>query len=195
MSAIAVVRQWLVSAFRRLLRRGAGPGDEFVDVDLPIESHAVSADGVHVIVARGTFAGTPVAVQVEIGATWEEWPLEEHGITLWRGRVAYVSVGEESDAFVRVLATLYGLGDRARAMRPRTELTAIALSGNPMHTLGAGVRIKCFFEAEEDERYAEFFTNVSLDNGQFEFHEKDFGYRRPLLRALTERDGAYPSAP
>ena len=48
--------------------------------------------------------------------------------------------------------------------------------------------MKLFFHAdsEDEARYAEVFTNINVEEGLLEFHEKDPAYRGPLLRALSE---------
>ena len=62
---------------------------------------------------------------------------------------------------------------------------AIALAGHPPAVAGEPVKIKLFFEADFDERYAEVYLNIDLTRSRVELHEKDPDYRRPLVRALT----------
>ncbi len=46
--------------------------------------------------------------------------------------------------------------------------------------------MKFFFNTDDEKRYAEVFVNLELDNAVVQLHEKDPGYRLPLLRSLTE---------
>jgi hypothetical protein len=46
------------------------------------------------------------------------------------------------------------------------------------------VKIKLFFESDDEDRYGELFTNVELAARRLEVREKDEGYRLPVVRAL-----------
>jgi hypothetical protein len=72
-------------------------------------------------------------------------------------------------------------------MAKEVRFTAIALEGDP-RDLGKGpTRIKLFFEPEEEDGYAEVFTNVDLAARRLEVREKDPEYRLPLVKALRAR--------
>jgi hypothetical protein len=44
--------------------------------------------------------------------------------------------------------------------------------------------MKLFLEPSGDNDYAELYTNVALAARRLEVHEKDAGYRMPIVRAL-----------
>ena len=44
--------------------------------------------------------------------------------------------------------------------------------------------LKLFHEADPEDRYAEFYTNIDLANGVLQLHEKDPGYRSAIIKAL-----------
>jgi hypothetical protein len=60
------------------------------------------------------------------------------------------------------------------------------LEGDPARVLSSPVRMKFFFHSSSEARYAEVFTNIDVQAGRLEFHEKDPSYRVALVRALTE---------
>ena len=70
-------------------------------------------------------------------------------------------------------------------MAPVIAFSAIALRGNPADLSGGPVKMKLFFESEDEAHYAEVYTNIHLAQRLAEFREKDNGYRAPLLRALV----------
>jgi len=73
-------------------------------------------------------------------------------------------------------------------MAERVFFAAIALEGHPPAVAGELVKLKLFFEADFEERYAEVYLNIDLDARRVELHEKDPDYRRPLVRALAAHD-------
>jgi len=131
---------------------------------------------------RASSSGKPAGFAVDVLPVWRPDTLGE-GIPVFWGAVRYRSVGPESAAFVRALATAYGAPTDS-PMAPAISFAAIALKGNPVDPSAGPVAMKLFFESENDDRYAEVYTNLDLPLRIAEFREKDNGYRAPLLRAL-----------
>jgi hypothetical protein len=65
-----------------------------------------------------------------------------------------------------------------------TEFTAISLGGDPRDLAKEPVKIKLFFESNEEDRYAELFTNIDLKARKLNINEKDEEYRSAIIRAL-----------
>jgi hypothetical protein len=42
-----------------------------------------------------------------------------------------------------------------------------------------------FFEHDDEERYAEFYLNIDINESRVEFHEKDKDYRGAVVRCLS----------
>jgi hypothetical protein len=135
-------------------------------------------------------------------------------ITGYRGTVLLRSNGAESDAFLRALAAAYGVSAPGAAMAAETGFTAISLAGDPRSLKAGIVKMKLFFEPAasersedtaaaadgdaaapddsaaleemEDDSYAEIYLNVDVAAGRMELLEKDEGYRKPVIRALSD---------
>ena len=86
-----------------------------------------------------------------------------------------------------MLDEVYGTKISPKSMRPETVFTALSLEGNPGDLKQGPTRIKCFFEQEKPEDYAEFFTNVDVNAHRLEVREKDEEYRKAIIQALVAR--------
>ena len=60
------------------------------------------------------------------------------------------------------------------------------LAGNPSRLPAEPVKMKLFFESDEDDLSAEVYLNFSVLERHVQFHEKDQDFRRPLVLALGE---------
>lgn len=85
---------------------------------------------------------------------------------------------------------LYGTKLTPKTMATETCFTGISLGGDPRDLTKGPVKIKLFFESEEEDDYAELYTNIELAAHRLEVHEKDEGYRLPVIRALQTNRGA-----
>lgn len=136
------------------------------------------------LTARGTHQGRRVGLAVELEPEWTEGSLAED-LVAYRGVVRYRSIGSESDALVAALKQLYGVDAEAAGMVDMTTFAAITLEGDPARLDSKPLKIKLFFEKEEENHYAEVYTNIDLPQKKLEIREKDESYREPLLRALA----------
>src|SRR6266511_2895263 len=71
----------------------------------------------------------------------------------------------------------------ATMMGRETQFTGISLEGDPRDLAKGPVKIKRFFESDNQDDYAELFTNIELAAHRLEVHEKDEEYRSPVIRA------------
>jgi hypothetical protein len=123
-------------------------------------------------------------LEVVLGPNWQAGSLDQKlPLVTYRGLVTYRSTGPDSDAFVQALDELYESKVGAQAMASETRFTAISLEGDPRDLAKGPVKIKMFFESNDEDRYGELFTNIELAARRLEVREKDEGYRLPVVRA------------
>lgn len=156
------------------------------DLTFAIRGTEKQADGSRVLEARGLHHGREVGVLVVLGPSWQKAKLAgDLAITAYRGIVSYRSLGPASDLLLQALDELYGTALHPKAMRAETKFTGITLAGNPAELDKESVKIKLFYESDDEQRYAEVFTNIDLQHHVLQINEKDEGYRKPLIRSLV----------
>jgi hypothetical protein len=157
--------------------------DGFVDIDLPI--YRYSKDGTLTVVARGKIDGQTIAIAVDLGSEWKEQVVEDAELTIYWGNGHIRSIGEESDAFLNVLAKEYGFSSAAKKMASRTTLTMAGLNSDPRDVKTSRATIKVFFEHNGKDNYGEAFINIDLTNKVLEFHDKDPEYHQGMISSLS----------
>jgi hypothetical protein len=157
----------------------------FVDLDLPMANFQRDPDGVQEISARGRHSDNSVGFLVSLGSVWERQDVENSAVALYWGRAELVSVGIESDAFLRLLDEAYGTGLGHQRMRERVPFLAVSLAGDPTRLDSEPAKMKFFFESEAEERDAEFYVNIDVQAQSVQFHEKDTDYRRGVVLSLS----------
>ena len=158
----------------------------FLDIDLPLTSTKVVREATH-IECRGIIDGSVVAFAVRLDPDWKAQQLQDSTAAVHWGTGALVARGAESKNFVSLLSLRCGYNSISeRSMLASVPFQVVCLEGNPQPQPTRDVRTKLFFHAESEHRYAEVFLNLDGQAGVVQFHEKDNGYRLPLLRALTE---------
>jgi hypothetical protein len=160
--------------------------DGWVDLNLPVTEFTGRSNVYH-LVARGLLDRKSVGLRVEIDGHWIPKPTEHESITFYWGFVTLRSIGHESDALVVALSRLYGIAHAGLQMLPEIKAEAVGLASDPRLIESEPVKMKLFFNSENDERYAEVFLNIDRRGQLVEFHEKDPEYRKNLIRAFTER--------
>jgi len=157
----------------------------FHDLIFYIQQHKTLADGTATIRALGMHKGRQLGLEITLGPTWKAGSLgKDVPLVTYRGTVTYRSVGPESDAFLGVLDELYGTKLNPTKMGTETHFTAISLGGDPGNLMRGPVKIKLFYESDKEDDYAELYTNIELAAHRLEIHEKDEGYRLPVIKAL-----------
>lgn len=143
----------------------------FVDLDLKIESIICPAWEICVITAKGLYREQLVGLRIHISRT--------------KGRslgIRYQSIGEASDRLLSVISELYKLPAGPNRFRKETYADLVVLQADQQTMAG-----KAFFFADGPEsKYAELFTNIDKKRGVLQIHEKDPGYRKNVLKALSE---------
>jgi hypothetical protein len=145
----------------------------FHDLVFAIQKNDHLLDGSRQLTAAGIAKGQPVefAVQLPVGGR--------------KDRVLLRSLGAGSDRLIRELDGLYKTKLAPKQMAAATEFAAIPLEGNPSMLDGGPVKIKLFFESEDEARYAELYLNIDLGSGRLYLREKDPDYRAAVVRALS----------
>jgi hypothetical protein len=162
--------------------------DGFVDLVFAATGGTRQADGRFRLHAVGEHDGRRVGFGVVLGPTWERRKVDDNLVVRW-GTVGLVSLGEASDSFLRTLDLLYGASVGAARMVAETTVTAVALEGDPAHAPHDDVRMKLFFEHDDQDRYGEFYLNIDFAARRVEFHEKNEGYRKAVVRGLSQDAG------
>jgi hypothetical protein len=158
----------------------------FTDVTLRI-SGKDEGDSSTVYHISGVYQGTEVGFNASIPHNAGQSGFG-HGLIL-------SSMGEKSDAFLKMLCQLY----RIPYTKDSKFCTADTVSYVDLNKMAAdmggknlsGNSLKLFFEAEgetEDSyRSAEVYLNIDTTNNTVEFDEKDPEYRTDLIFFLTEK--------
>jgi hypothetical protein len=158
--------------------------DGFVDIDLPIADVAKGSG-----LIRITVRGEIDAVAVGFELVFPSGPTKRTSgkLTFPIGTAQFRSIGAPSNNFVALLSRQYKLPFTPPTMVPKVDASVVGLEGDPANVLGGMTKMKFFFyDSGPESRYAEVFVNVDAKLRVVEFHEKDSGYRKPLLLALTQ---------
>ena len=158
--------------------------DGFVDIDLPIVQVESKSSTLVSVIARGKIQGVVVGFAVDLDSKWIEKPIENANNSFYLGKARLRSIGSDSDVFTKLLASLYQLPCATSRMPSRIEVEAVGLANDPRLVKSNPTKMKLFFNSNSESNYAEVFLNLDLNSKILEFHEKDPGYRAPLLRSL-----------
>lgn len=156
--------------------------DYFVDLVFGIPRYTIRNNTQSIIVSA-TAIGHRVGFSVELGSIWKSGRVGD--IPCFSGVVRIASTGDDSNAFIRSLASLYGVKPVSNSMTESVEFTAISLEGAPTDLESGPVKLKLFYESKEKGCYAEVYANFDLQARKFYFNEKDPEYRVAILQALN----------
>lgn len=156
----------------------------FHDLVFAIREHKRVFDGAQTILASGTHKGRRVSFEIYLGPGWSASRDADVPITPFRGTVTYRSVGGESDSLLQAMDEIYETRQSPRAMNKATEFVGLSLQGDPRDLSKEITKIKLFFDANDEEKYAELFTNIDLKARKLYISEKDEEYRAAIISAL-----------
>lgn len=156
----------------------------FVDVELPINSFQLDKDGAIQLSTSGIIDGRRIGFGLYIGPKWKVQKPDNVPITIHWGGAAIRSTGEESDAFLSLLAEKYGNGSSALRMGREVSVTTAMLEGAPASMDKKPLKMKVFFEHGGEDKYAEIFINVDMKKMKLEFRDKDPEYHPGILASL-----------
>jgi hypothetical protein len=181
----------VMAAFTFLTKLFAGapeiyqPSDEgWYDLTFQIDKYEVTPDGTQNIFCSGVYKGEMVGFSVELSPSWKEGKLGS--ITSYQGVVSIVSRGNVSDSFIRAINSIYKTNENVTSLKKKITFSGISLEGDPRSLKQGLVKIKLFFESDQEEDYAEAYLNIDFGKKRAELAEKDESYREPLVRALRQ---------
>lgn len=160
--------------------------DGFVDLSLKMEGLVRDRDGVQRFEARALHKGRVVAFAVALGTTWSPLRTREE---FYCGEARLISLGDASDAFVQVLDQLYETKVGPVRMGENVCFTAVSLEGHPDRLSVEPLKMKLFFQSENDDLCAEFYLNCDTNDNRVQFREKDTDFRAAVVRALAQNEG------
>jgi len=157
----------------------------FHDMVFYVEDFKKLADGNQIIRISGNYMGNKVGLEIILRSNWKESSFGKNiGLASFQGVVTFHSVGAESDTLLSAMDELYGTKSAAKKMSRETNFTGISLGGDPRDLTKGSVKIKIFYESDQQSRYAELFTNIELENHKAQINEKDESYRSAVIQAL-----------
>lgn len=159
----------------------------FVDFCLNMEGLVRDREGAQRFEARALHKGRPVAFAVALGTTWSL--LEGTPEPFYCGEARLISLGDESDAFIQALDQLYETKIGTSCMGNDIGFTAVSLEGHPDRLTVEPLKMKMFFESENDDLCAEFYLNCDTEKHRVEFREKDTDFRTAVVLALAQNAG------
>lgn len=160
--------------------------DGFVDVELPINSFHFDKDGALQLSASGIVEGRRVGFDLDIDSKWKVQKPDNVPITIHWGSGIIRSIGEESDAFLSLLAEKYGNGKDAFRMVREVSVTTAMMEGAPATMNEKPFKMKVFFEHGGEDKYAEIFINIDIVKKRLEFRDKDPEYHAGILASLKK---------
>ena len=158
----------------------------FADMVFRITKQEKQAPSEVVIGAQSMANGKKVGFRIRLGSDWEKGKLEIP-ITTYKGLVILERCGTESDDLLRFMDSVYKTQILPAAMAEATRFTGISLEGKP-HALTSGpVKIKLFYESENEDEYAELYLNIDTASQKVYLNEKDEAYRAPIIKDLGKK--------
>jgi hypothetical protein len=161
----------------------------FVDFEFALVQSKRRLLGQRYVEARGLHHGKPVGFAVELGRKWAPQEVGADQPFYW-GTGVMRSLGDVSDALLRLLDGEYGTNLGLGTMQKQISVGVVALAGDPRRGEAEPLHLKLFFNHDvEDEHYddlyAEVFLNILPSEKRIQLHEKDPDYRFGLVRSLA----------
>jgi hypothetical protein len=163
----------------------------FSDIFLTITSRN-NTDSTNIYVGQGLYKNKPVGLKFEVNSKLPfgitpGGEINSKGGFVTNG-IKFISIGQESDELINALSELYN--EPLKKTFSKKTISATVFSLNKKDTdfsKNDYYKFKLFFNDDGDENtYAEMFFNINTNEQIIELHEKDHGYRKPLLKAFTE---------
>ncbi len=164
-----------------------GEEDGFVDLTFTISNSKKLESGSYEVVVKGNLKGDIVGFAIELLPSWNPQSVEGIDDPFYWGEAFFKNTGEESVAFIRSLASLYGATVSGASVSNEVYAQVVGLACNPEQLEVSPCKMKFFFNPDGEEAlYSEVFINIDLSENKLEFNEKDNDYRTPLLRSLLQ---------
>ena len=158
------------------------------DIFLKVTSD-IKTDTSHIYVAKGLYKQKIVGVEIEvsskIGAGIIDGQPDKSGMV--SNAVQLKSLGQESDELIKALAELYKLPTDQGFTKEPIVANAFSLNEKPVNLdKNDYYKLKLFFEVNDNNLYSEVFLNINTEKREVEIHEKDEGYRKPIIKVWTK---------
>lgn len=154
----------------------------YFDLVFGIREHKKLPDGGQTILAFGMHNNREVGLEIVLASSWQQDSMNAVPTNL--GIVIYRSVGAESDLLLQALDQLYETKQYPKTMNRETVFSALTVEGDPRELTNGPVRIKLFFESDEEDRSAELYTIIDLKARKLYISDDDQEYRANTIRAL-----------
>jgi hypothetical protein len=164
------------------------PAEGWSDIFLKITDET-KTDTSHIYISKGLYKNYTVGIQIEIsskiGAGIVNGELD--GKTGFLGNAVRIkSIGQESDELVKALAELYQIPTEKGFTKHIISATVFSLNDKAVNLNKFDYyKLKLFFAEDDENLYSEVYLNINTDKREIEIHEKDEGYRQPIIKVLT----------
>lgn len=159
----------------------------FADIYLKIRKET-SNDSSHTYIASGLHNGKKVGLQFEIKSNIPAGITKDGEIGAGgfiSNPIKFISIGEESNEFIKALSTLYGAPTTNSFAKEVKATTAFSLNSMVAELNKDGYyKFKLFFES--DEGVPELFFNINTADRIIEIREKDIAYRSEIIKTFTK---------
>lgn len=188
-SAILALILILCSCTKDRLEQAARITEEgFIDYNIPIKSFEVLPNGSNRIKAIGTLDEVMIGLVLELYPQWKSQKISDTGAdSFYWGNGRLISLSAPTDSFIEIMANDYGIDVSNPHAIDQIEVSIVGLADDPRQIQSKPVRMKLFLNSDDEDRYSEVFFNVDLKSGWIGFHEKDQGYRVPLIQSLKRQ--------
>ncbi len=160
----------------------------FVDLRLKITETTIKND-YYVIDTEGNYKDDLVKLRFYLKNNMEgmeKLQNSEQSFKFYKEGIKIESMGEYSNRFLKVLIELYELINYKGIMQREIITTCVALQHSPLNLTEIKVKFKCFFNEEEEDKYAELYINFDIPNNLVEIKEKDPEYRENIIKSLIQ---------
>lgn len=164
------------------------PEEGWSDIFLKI-TEDTKTDTSHIYIAKGLYKNKMVGLQIEVSSKIgagivDGKPDGKAGFVA--NAVQLKSIGQESDELVKALAELYNQPTNKGFTKQTISATAFSLNDKSVNLdKNDYYKLKLFFAEDDENLYSEIFLNINTDKREIEIHEKDEGYREPIIKVWT----------
>lgn len=177
-------RHWLENRKNSVKELRVNLEEGFADITLPIVCVNKDGNGNLDILVKGSYgklvAGVRVIVKEGMKSSFANGELSL-GASCAKG-ITFVSIGQESDAFLKIVSVLYGERVKKFSKTP-VSFTCLALEEKSFDLQKDFVHFKLFFEGEDTA--SELYCNINIPAMEVEVREKDPVYRKGVIQALS----------
>jgi hypothetical protein len=148
-------------------------------------------DTSHIYIAKGLYKGQVVGLKIEVksnilnGFTSKGEMIDKDGFTYRAVKIN--TIGRESDQLIKALGELYSFPTTKTFTKQILIPNAFSLNQNIANLdIESYYKFKLFFEEQSEELYSEIYLNTNTKEKIIELFEKDYEYRKPLIKVFTK---------